>query len=400
MTLASDIAQIAADTVIFHDVVNGDASETVMTESGAVDTLAAAISKIGAVNYRGDWAALTAYAIGDSVAWSGALYRCIIAHTSGNNVVLGPTQDAADWVVQNAQPANVTNAQMADMAQATLKGRAAGAGTGKPEDLTSAQAAAIIAPSLLTGYKNLLINARGTINQRGYVSGTATGGANQYTLDRWRVVTSGQSLAFTASGNTMEITAPAGGVEQVIEGEAIADGSHVINWSGTATCTVNGTARAKGEAFTLTGGSNCTVRFSGGTFKNPQLEYGAAATPFEQRPIGIEEMLCARFLPAFIAAGAEDDLGLAWAVSATSAAIVVPLGIARVPPTGISISSAGHFDYKDISATRTASAVTFGSASRYFARVTLTVSGATAGNSGRVVMNNASGKLLFTGCEL
>jgi hypothetical protein len=38
----------------------------------------------------------------------------------------------------------VTNANLADMAQATVKGRAAGAGTGKPQDLTQAQLTALI----------------------------------------------------------------------------------------------------------------------------------------------------------------------------------------------------------------------------------------------------------------
>jgi hypothetical protein len=39
----------------------------------------------------------------------------------------------------------VTNAKLADMAQATVKGRAAGAGTGDPTDLTAAQLVAVIA---------------------------------------------------------------------------------------------------------------------------------------------------------------------------------------------------------------------------------------------------------------
>ncbi len=38
-----------------------------------------------------------------------------------------------------------TNAKLADMAQATIKGRASGAGTGDPTDLTAAQVATIIA---------------------------------------------------------------------------------------------------------------------------------------------------------------------------------------------------------------------------------------------------------------
>ena len=50
----------------------------------------------------------------------------------------------------------------------------------------------------LAGFRNRIINGVGTaagcINQRVYVSGTATTAANEYTIDRWRVVTLGQSL--------------------------------------------------------------------------------------------------------------------------------------------------------------------------------------------------------------
>jgi hypothetical protein len=139
MTLAADIAQVAADTVIFHAITNGDASDTVTTDSGEVDTIARAISKIGNGNYRGAWVGPgTLYAVNDTVTESAVVQRCIVGHTSA---ALFAT-DAAKWVVQSAEPVNVTNAQMADMAQATIKGRDAGAGTGKPVDLTPAQARA------------------------------------------------------------------------------------------------------------------------------------------------------------------------------------------------------------------------------------------------------------------
>jgi hypothetical protein len=147
----------------------------------------------------------------------------------------------------------------------------------------------------LAGLRNLLINPLGTVNQRGYTSGSATSTANQYTLDRWRVVTSGQNLAWTESAGVRTMTAPAGGVEQVIEGASILSGTYTLNWEGTATATVGGTARTKGEIFTLTGGSNVTVRFTGGTFSKPQLEPGSVVTPFEQRPIGLELALCQRY---------------------------------------------------------------------------------------------------------
>jgi hypothetical protein len=143
--------------------------------------------------------------------------------------------------------------------------------------------------------RNLLINGNPIINQRGYVSGTATSGANQYTLDRWRVVTSGQSITFTDSANVRTVTAPAGGIEQVIEGINILSGTYVLNWTGTATATVDGASVAKGGTVTLTGGTNCTVRFSGGTFSLPQLEPGTVATPFERRSYGQELSLCQRY---------------------------------------------------------------------------------------------------------
>lgn len=147
----------------------------------------------------------------------------------------------------------------------------------------------------LAGMRNLLINGNLSINQRGYVSGTATSGANQYTLDRWRVVTSGQALTFTASGNGNSMAAPAGGVEQVIEGANIGGGTYVLGWTGTATATVNGTARAKGAAFTLPANTNATVRLIGGTASLVQLEPGGTVTPFEHRSIGMELALCQRY---------------------------------------------------------------------------------------------------------
>jgi hypothetical protein len=145
------------------------------------------------------------------------------------------------------------------------------------------------------GFRNRLINAQGLINQRGYVSGTATSGANQYTVDRWRVVTSGQNLTFTTTANEVTFTAPAGGVEQVIEGLNLESGTYVLNWEGTATATVGGTAVAKGGAVTVVGGTNTTVRFIGGTFIRPQFEAGSVATPFERRPYGTELQLCQRY---------------------------------------------------------------------------------------------------------
>lgn len=147
----------------------------------------------------------------------------------------------------------------------------------------------------LSGFRNLLINGNPIINQRGYVSGTATSGANEYTLDRWRVVVSGQSISWTDSQNVRTVTAPTGGVEQVIEGLNILSGTYTLNWTGTATATVDGFSISKGDSIALTGGTNATVRFSGGTFALAQIEIGAVATPFEHRSYGQELALCQRY---------------------------------------------------------------------------------------------------------
>lgn len=57
---------------------------------------------------------------------------------------------------------SITNALLANMAQATIKGRAAGAGTGDPTDLTAAQVKTIlaIAPSDVTGFDTQVRTSR------------------------------------------------------------------------------------------------------------------------------------------------------------------------------------------------------------------------------------------------
>lgn len=145
------------------------------------------------------------------------------------------------------------------------------------------------------GLVNLLDNAGFFINQRGYVSGSATSAPNAYTLDRWRVVTSGQSISWTDSAGVRTVTAPPGGMEQVIEGLRIGAGDHVLSWSGTAVATVNGNPVVNGGIVSLAGGVNATVRFSNGTVANPQLQVGRIPTPFERRHPAIEMEICRRY---------------------------------------------------------------------------------------------------------
>jgi hypothetical protein len=175
--------------------------------------------------------------------------------------------------------------------------------------------------------RNIIINGDGRINQRGYVSGTATTGANQYTIDRWRVVTSGQNLAFTGNDSGREMTAPAGGVEQVIEDKNIAGGTYVINWEGTATATVGGNAVTKGGTFTLTANTNATLRMINGTFKNVQIEQGSVATPFERRPYETELALCQRYYYKSTVTATNQTFGSGYNPTTTLSRVLTPFPV-------------------------------------------------------------------------
>jgi hypothetical protein len=70
----------------------------------------------------------------------------------------------------------VANTQLANMAQATIKGRASGAGTGDPTDLSAAQVATIINSSLNhTALTNIGTNSHAAVDA--HISSTASHGA-------------------------------------------------------------------------------------------------------------------------------------------------------------------------------------------------------------------------------
>lgn len=197
---------------------------------------------------------------------------------------------------ETATGTSLRTAADAATARTTLGATTTGSALFTAADAAAARLAAGVPNSgPLSGLRNLIINGNFSVNQRGYASGSATTGANQYTLDRWRVVTSGQAATFTTTGAGRTVTAPSGGIEQVIEGASIGGGTYVISWTGTASCTVNGVSRTKGATFTLTAGSNATVRFSSGTVTEVQIEPGEVATAFELRPVVLELLLCQRY---------------------------------------------------------------------------------------------------------
>lgn len=183
-----------------------------------------------------------------------------------------------------------------------------------------------------TGIRNLVLNGSFAINQRRYVSNTPTTAAGQYTLDMWRVVTSGQRVSFAAGPGGNVVVAPDGGLEQVIEGASISQTQHVVSWSGTASCSINGIAVAQGAMVELTPGTNSVIRFSGGTISKVGLEPGTVAHPFEVRPMSLELWLCQRYCFAWSSAGSVGvcnggggDLGVVFPNSMRAAPVYTPV---------------------------------------------------------------------------
>lgn len=145
--------------------------------------------------------------------------------------------------------------------------------------------------SKYSGFKNYIINGKKVINQRAL---TATD--NSYNQDRW----------YKAGNNWFQGIE---GVANLISGKV-----YTLSWIGSATAGYyvgNATSSAinaqtftpivNGGSFTLTigAGHNLWITFisdaTGSTFNFVQLEEGSVATPFENRPYGLELSLCQRY---------------------------------------------------------------------------------------------------------
>jgi len=121
----------------------------------------------------------------------------------------------------------VTNAKLADMAQATIKGRASGAGTGDPTDLSGAQVSAILSAA--------------SDSAQGAVELATTGEATTGT-DTARAVTPAGLLA-GLRGNLLGTVSESSGdpTGAVIERGSNANGKYVRFADGTQICTLTQT---------------------------------------------------------------------------------------------------------------------------------------------------------------
>jgi hypothetical protein len=140
------------------------------------------------------------------------------------------------------------------------------------------------------------------------------------------------------------------------------------------------------------------------TIGNVQLEKGSTATSFDYRPYGTELVLCQRYLPAFVSSSTNSTLPFIGAGATTTAQSgVFKFDVqARVPPTGVTVSSASHFTSSRPSTGNTvATAVTFAASSTEACQIQISAaSGLAADVPYLLYANSASGLMLFTGCEL
>jgi hypothetical protein len=182
-------------------------------------------------------------------------------------------------------------------------------------------------------YKNLLIDAGFTINQRAYVS-AATLASGSYGHDRWKAGASGGDYSFTQLASNTQITIASGkSLIQVVEDKNVNGTSYVLSWTGTAQAryAVNSATPAGSYAaspIVITGqtaGTTMSVEFNTGTLSKPQLELGAVATSFDQRDYGTELALCQRYAIDVAGKSLYSPCGTGFSISTTEAFIFIPL---------------------------------------------------------------------------
>lgn len=185
-----------------------------------------------------------------------------------------------------------TGATTAAAARTNLGAAASGANS----DITSLTALASVNGGQLAGLRNKIINGNLGINQRGASSFSTAYSAGTYIMDRWKAGAGGCTLSFSTTNNATTVTITAGTLVQVIEGNNLQSGTHVLSWAGTAQGRIDsGSYGASGLTGTATGGANLSVEFGTGSIALVQLEPGSVATPFEHRPYGMELTLCQRY---------------------------------------------------------------------------------------------------------
>jgi hypothetical protein len=169
-----------------------------------------------------------------------------------------------------------------------------------------------------------------------------------------------------------------------------------FTFTGTVASTATELAIVYQASGTGTAGANDWYEVTG-----VQIDVGSVALPFRTYAGTIQEELaaCQRYLPAVNYSSLNGPISMGYSYVANGAQVVIPFQVpARVAPTGVTISSASHIGF-NTSSNNTATVATFGAGSTTSGTLILTVT-CTLGAGGLAVFINASGQILFTGCEL
>jgi len=239
---------------------------------------------------------------------------------------------------------------------------------------------------------------------RSSVTGTYSVAFFNSAADRSYVTTYTISAANTWEQKTITVTPDTGGTWLTTNGIGVVVRFSLGVGSTYTTSTLN--AWQAGLYFNANTATNW-IATNGATFyiTGVQLEAGSVASPFERRDYGRELMMCQRYLPAFNSTNNSDRLPGSGICAGTTQAyftIVFPT-TTRVPATGVTVSSGSHFTVDvDGLVAPTSTSVSFSSLSSLnAARIGVTVaSGLTLGQPMFLTINNSSGRILFTGCEL
>jgi len=266
--------------------------------------------------------------------------------------------------------------------------------------------------SSLPQRRNYLINGNFKINERAYVSGTATVVANQYIFDRWYIPTTGESATFTTTNGIVTVIAPASGIVQKVENTSNNGGTITLSNMGTATLTVTEstdnvtytTVTVVNGTFTPAAGKYIKITLASGTVSLVKLEDGSVVTngwhPYDGE-FGGEVQACQRYLPSF--AGIHGFMG--YSVNTIYSYIAFPFNTkARVSPTGISINNLSNISIingSGILGVPTAAVIKDGGVSTLVCNFTTTPGSPTlTAGQGAELTCNSNTLILFTGCEL
>lgn len=181
--------------------------------------------------------------------------------------------------------------------------------------------------------------------------------------------------------------------------------------TGTFTITSTPTVYSAQISMGANAGNGVSIEFTVGAqtsgtwlIENVQLEKGSSATAFDYRDYQSELARCQRYLPAFNSTSTASTLPIfGQATTTTNVRTVVTFPVpVRVYPTGISVSSGGHFTFQYNATAYVSSAATIvgWTGGVNVSGIDFTVATTVLGAPGFVYFNNASGQLLFTGARL